>query len=303
MPSYNKEKYIQKSIDSILNQTYEDFELIIIDDASTDKSVEIIKNYKDKRIVFLQNEKNLGIAKTRNLALEIAKGEYIALLDADDISTDFRLQKELEFLDEHLEIDVVFGGFLEIDEDDKIKETYFTPLKNPNYIKARLLVQDVIPNGSCMYRKKFINDYNIRYRDGYLGMDDYLFWIECSLYGKIMGLSDLFLYWRNTQNNGTNTYKYLEEYRAKREEKYKEILKIALEGNGFHLTKQEFELYCRILSEYKYKIQEKEEILDFYHLLKKLCKQAEMMNNSVEIQKMYRKQFGLALENSYIWDN
>lgn len=303
MPSYNKEPYIAKSIESILNQTYRDFELIIIDDVSTDNSVEVIKRFSDERIVFMQNETNLGIAENRNVALNIAKGEYIALLDADDISTEFRLEKEVEYLDIHPDIDVVFGGFLEIDENDVVKETYFAPLKNPDFIKARLMVQDVIPNGSCMYRKAFIDKHNIRYRDGYLGMDDYLFWVECSLHGRITGLPDLFMYWRNTQNNGTNTYKYAEEHRKRREEKYAEILKVALDGNGFVLTNEEYELYFKILSEYKYKIENRKEIEDFYALLKKLCKQAESMSNAKEIQKMYKKQFGLSLENSYLWDN
>lgn len=302
MPSYNKAHYIAKSIESILNQTYADWELIIIDDVSTDDSVKIIQSFMDERIIFKVNERNVGIAENRNRAIDIAKGEYIALLDADDISTNIRLEKEVDFLDNHPDIDVVFGGFQEIDTNGNIKETYFSPLKNPAYIKAQLMVQDVIPNGSCMYRKSFIDKYNIRYRDGYLGMDDYLFWIECSLYGKITGLSDVFLYWRNTENNGTNTYKYSEAYREKREQKYSEILAFALKENGFTLTDTEIKLYCRILSEYKYKIMSEEEIFCFYSLIKKLCVQSKHMSNSAEIKKMYKKQFGLSLENSYIWD-
>lgn len=302
MPSYNKEKYIVKSINSILNQTFVDWELIIIDDCSTDGSVECIKKNQDYRILFYQNEKNIGIANVRNHALEMATGEYIALLDADDISLEYRLEKEANFLDAHPEIDVVFGGFQEIDENDNIKETYFIPLKNPDYIKAKLMVIDVIPNGSCMYRKKFVDQYNIRYRNGYLGMDDYLFWVECSLYGKISGMPDLFLYWRNTAQNGTNTYKYSQEYMQERKEKYAQILRFALKGNGFQLTEEELNLYCRILSEYKYKIISPEEIGAFYHLLCKICRQAKTMKNGAEIQKVFKKQFGLSLENSYLWD-
>lgn len=302
MPSYNKEKYIAKSIDSILNQTFKDWELIIVDDVSTDNSVEVIKTYTDKRICFFQNEVNIGIAANRNKALELVQGEYVALLDADDIATDFRLKTQVEFLDNHPECDVVYGRYNEIDAEDKVKELYFTALRNPAFVKARMLVHDPIPNGSAMFRKSFIDQYNIRYREGYLGMDDYMFWTECSLHGKIVGLPELFLYWRNTENNGTNTYMYNNNFRTKREKKFAEIQKYALEKNGFVLSEEELNLYFKVFSEYGYKIKEECEIHDLYKLIKKLCSQAIGMENEKEIQMMYKKQFGLAIEKSYIWD-
>lgn len=304
MPSYNKERFIKKSIESIISQTYQDWELIIFDDCSSDKSTDIIESMSklDNRIKFQKNRKNIGIAANRNRAIDIAKGEYIALLDADDISLPNRLASEVDYLDSNENIDVVFGGYMEINENDEIKETYFTPLKNPKYIKANLLVLDVIPNGSCMYRKSFVDRYNIRYRDGYLGMDDYLFWVECSLHGNISGIPELFLYWRNTSNNGTNTYKYDERYRHEREMKYFDILNIALEGNGFNLSQKEKSIYFKMLSEYKYRIKDMDEIASFYKVLKKICEQAEGKDNAAEIRKVMRKQFGQSLENSYIWD-
>ena len=82
MPNYNGEKYIQQTIDSILNQTFQDFEFIIIDDCSTDNSVEIINSYQDDRIILLENEQNLGPSASRNKGHNIAKGKYIAIIDA-----------------------------------------------------------------------------------------------------------------------------------------------------------------------------------------------------------------------------
>lgn len=301
MPSYNKEKYIARSITSILNQTYRDFELLIIDDASTDGSVEIIRSFDDERIRFYQNEENVGMAANRNIGIEKAEGEFIALLDADDISTVDRLEKEVQFLDDNPDIDVVFGAFDEIDENDTVRISYYVPLKNPAFIKARLLVQNVVPNGSSMYRKRFVDRHGIRYSDGCLGMDDYLFWIECSLYGRLSGMPDLLLYWRNIADNNTNRYKFSQEYESARREKYAQIHRFALESNGFSLTEHEYELYSRILSEYQYKIMKEQEIREFYSLICKLCGQSEKMDNSAEIKKMYRRQFGMSLENSYIW--
>lgn len=302
MPSYNKEKYIGEAIESIIRQTFSDWELIIIDDCSTDHSVEVIRSYQDDRIRFYENSFNIGIAENRNQGIALATGKYIALLDADDISLPERLEKEIVFLDEHPEIDVVFGGFKEIDGEDIIRETYFTPLKNPDYIKANLMIMDVIPNGSCMYRKDFIAQHDIRYRDGYLGMDDYLFWVECSLHGRISGMTDVFLLWRNTSNNGTNVYKYSPEYRETRERKYSEILSFALKENGFQLNEEELDFYCKVLSEYKYKLQNEKEIQEWYRLIRKICRQAEGKENCWEVQKVFKKQFGICLENSYLWD-
>ncbi|KAI4441691.1 hypothetical protein C824_004200 [Schaedlerella arabinosiphila] len=303
MPSYNKELYISQAIDSILRQSFKDFELLIIDDVSSDNSVEIIKSYSDKRIRFFQNKDNLGMASTRNIGLSEAKGEYIALLDADDISTEDRLEKEVLFLDQCKDIDIVFGKFQEIDENNVIKELYHTPLKNPLFIKAKLLVKDVIPNGSCMYRKSFVDKYNIRYRDNCFGLDDYLFWVECSIHGKITGLPDLFLYWRNVRENSTNTFKNDIQYKEKRRKKYADIQKIALKSNGFLLKETELDIYTKFFAEEKYKIQSKEEILDLFLLLKKLCLQANKKDNASELKLMYKKSFGLLLENSYIWEN
>ena len=97
MPLYNAEKYVEQAINSILNQTYQDFELIIVDDKSTDKSYEICRRIKDKRIRLFQNNCNFGISQTRNIALQHTNGEYIAIMDDDDIAPLYRLEKEIVF--------------------------------------------------------------------------------------------------------------------------------------------------------------------------------------------------------------
>jgi len=107
MPCYNAERYIAQSIESVLAQTYGNWELLITDDCSSDKSVEIIKKYcdKDNRINLLVSEKNQGIAKTRNLSIERAKGRFVAFLDSDDVWKSEKLEKQINFM---LENDVAF---------------------------------------------------------------------------------------------------------------------------------------------------------------------------------------------------
>ena len=101
MPSYNSEKYIKDSIESVLSQTYPYWELLIVDDCSTDKTVEIIKSFKDERIRFFQNAVNSGAAISRNWALREAKGKWIAFLDSDDIWLPTKLEEQLKFMVEN----------------------------------------------------------------------------------------------------------------------------------------------------------------------------------------------------------
>ena len=147
MPAYNAEKYITEAIDSILNQTYHNFELIIADDCSTDKTWQIIREYseKDPRIVAIQNKKNLYIAENRNNLISLAKGEYIAWQDADDISLSDRLEKQYLFLKNNPEVGII-GGYLQFfnekgeisirkyeTEDNQIRKTIFrySPVAQP----------------------------------------------------------------------------------------------------------------------------------------------------------------------------
>ena len=85
LPNYNSEKYLKETIESVLNQTYRDFEFIIVDDASTDKSMDIIRSFQDSRIKYIQSDRNRQVAYTANIGMEMAEGEYIARIDSDDI--------------------------------------------------------------------------------------------------------------------------------------------------------------------------------------------------------------------------
>src|SRR6056297_178877 len=110
---YNGEKYLEKAISSILNQTFSDFEFIIIDDGSSDRSPEIIKSFNDNRIRYFKNEKNIGLVKSLNKGLEKMKGEYIARMDADDICKPTRFEKQVNFLNKNHEVGVL-GTAMEI---------------------------------------------------------------------------------------------------------------------------------------------------------------------------------------------
>ena len=99
MPVYNGEKYLSEAIQSILDQTYTDFEFIIVNDGSSDQSVNIIKEFNDKRIILLQNDTNKGNYPCRNLGMQTARGKYICVMDADDISEPGRLQTQFQYME------------------------------------------------------------------------------------------------------------------------------------------------------------------------------------------------------------
>ncbi len=164
MPAYNAEKYIAKSIQSILDQTFKDFELIIIDDASTDKTFDISQEFKDKRIILIRNEKNLYIAENRNKALSFAKGKYIVWQDADDISYKYRLEKQVEFMEKTLDVGIC-GGYLDSFTNEKITDTrkYFSDDKN---LRKRIFKQSPVAQPSAIIRKECFTKvglYNVKY--------------------------------------------------------------------------------------------------------------------------------------------
>ncbi|MCX6808606.1 MAG: glycosyltransferase [Candidatus Berkelbacteria bacterium] len=158
-PAYNAEKYLVETIEGILSQSFSDFEFIIIDDRSTDKTWQIIKEYakKDTRIIPLQNEKNLGIAGNRNKGLKYAQGEYIVWQDADDISLPDRLEKQVSFMQEHKDV-AICGGFIQFfdytglggvrkykPDDNSLRKTIFrfSPVAQPAAIIRKSCLDEV----------------------------------------------------------------------------------------------------------------------------------------------------------------
>ena len=119
LPAYNCEKFIRKTIHSLINQTYSNFELLVINDGSTDATTSIIQSFKDTRIQLIQNEKNKGLIYTLNKGIELSKGKYIARIDADDICLPERLQKQVNWLEKNTQIAIVATQILLIENRTK----------------------------------------------------------------------------------------------------------------------------------------------------------------------------------------
>ena len=130
MPAYNASKYINEAIDSILNQTFSDFELLICDDGSTDKTVAIINTYKDPRVILFQNQVNIGNLKTTNFLLRQCKGQYIAIQDSDDISNTNRLQAQILEFQKNPNLGIVGSYYFCINSDGDIFNCGLLPIED-----------------------------------------------------------------------------------------------------------------------------------------------------------------------------
>ena len=190
MPVYNAEEYIAQAIESILTQVFSDFEFIMINDGSTDHSVEIIKTFKDPRIILVENDKNEGIVYSLNKGLDRARGKYIARMDADDISLPHRLQRQVNFLQVHPEISVVGTGYLPIDE---CRNPTKPPIYRPEYpavAKWFLLIGSPLAHPSVMYRKEIIQKIG-GYSKDFPHAEDYELWTRLCQVSKICSIETL----------------------------------------------------------------------------------------------------------------
>lgn len=174
MPVWNGAKYLRAAIDSILHQTFSDFEFIIINDGSTDDSLKIINNYHDPRIVLL-NQDNQGVTKTLNNGLRIAKGEYIARMDADDISEPDRFAKQAAFLEANLAIALCGSRAKAIDKDGKFLKNFDYPPLTHQDIEKYFIFHNPFIHSSVMFRKAIIETIG-NYDETIPRAQDYEFW-------------------------------------------------------------------------------------------------------------------------------
>lgn len=207
-PVYNAEKYIAKSIESVLNQTYQDFELIIINDGSKDNSEQIIQKYlNDTRIKYFPQE-NKGESVARNRGLDIAQGEYIAFLDADDMYYPNKIEEQLNFFNKNDDVDVVYTDIQIIDElgnnQNELKSEEI--ILNQNNFIASMLYRQLIPGpAAIMLRRKCI-DNGLRYPENYLNAEDYMFTIQLALNFNFRYLPKKLYFYRRHKNNLTNNH-------------------------------------------------------------------------------------------------
>ena len=203
MPIYNtNENYLRQAIESILNQTFQDFEFLIYDDNSTIDLESIVESYNDKRIIYKKMAKNLGISSIRNILVEDAQGEYLAIMDHDDIRLPKSFEKEVEILDNNQNIGVVgsWHGFV---HHNKI---FKRPIKDKE-IKKTMFYECPIHHPTTMIRKSVFIDNNIRYDEKYTPAEDYFLWATLLDKTDFYNIPEVLFLYRDDYKNTTNLQK------------------------------------------------------------------------------------------------
>lgn len=173
MPAYNAERYIRESIESVLNQNYKRWELIIVDDCSQDSTVHIVREYaeRDPRIRLIRSKENLGPASARNIGLEAGAGSYLALLDSDDLWLPEKITKQINFMLEH-KADISCTAYRRMSADGS---RVYKLIKAPSVITYNVLLRNTcIANLTAIIRRDVVEE--VRFRD--IGHEDYAFWLE-----------------------------------------------------------------------------------------------------------------------------
>lgn len=207
MPAYNGGRFIKQAIDSVIAQTYPHWELIVVDDGSTDNTAQVVSNFQDPRIVYIYQE-NQGQAAALNRGLEVSRGQYITTLDVDDLYTPNSLGDRAEFLDANENYDVVYGDGIFCDKDGNA-------LKRFSELRTGPLIGDVFDvmltnsffgtGANVMVRMSALEKYNIRYDESIVWCQDYDFYLRLAENCQFGFVDDLTVWYRLHQENMTLT--------------------------------------------------------------------------------------------------
>ncbi len=198
--TYNRAHYLNRAIISVLSQSFSDFELIIVDDASSDKTKELISSFNDRRIRYFYVSKQKNIPAVRNIALSKSSGEYIAVLDSDDIWLDIeKLEKQINFLKSNSDYVLVGSGAIVIDEKGNEKRKTLKP-KNNQDIRKDFLLKNPFFHSSVLYKKDIAMKYG-GYNEDIIYGEDLDLWLHLGQLGKLYNFSEFFIKYREHSGN------------------------------------------------------------------------------------------------------
>ncbi len=204
MPVYNGERYLREALDSLLRQTCPYFELLIIDDGSTDQSAAIIQSCQDERIRLVHNERNLGLIATLNKGLELARGEFIARMDCDDVSLPHRLERQLAYMERHPDV-VLAGSWF-----DKLQGQRSSLVRMPcdhEAIRFFLIFDNAFLHSSIMLRRAWLDATGFRFDPDFPYAEDYELWARISRHGQVANIPEVLVRYRDHDANTSNRFR------------------------------------------------------------------------------------------------
>lgn len=265
MPVYNGELYLREAIESILSQTFTDFEFLIINDGSIDSTRDIILSYNDPRIRLVNNAVNIGLNKSLNIGINMSKGEYIARMDGDDISIPSRFLKQVEFMDRYTDIGVCGTWVKTFGDGTKSIHRYPSDI---NMIKANLIFRPCLAHPSVIIRKKLLLENKLYYNETFYSCQDYEFWTRCACYFFITNIREVLLFYRINKSSISKKSFVAQQDNAKIV-RIREIMRL-----GFEPTEEEILLHEK-LKNWELMENTKEFVLSSYEWLLKLKKANE----------------------------
>lgn len=235
MPVYNADKYLKEAIDSILNQTYTDFEFIIINDCSTDNSMDIIASYSDPRIILINNIKNIGVADTLNKGINLARGKYIVRMDADDISMLHRIERQVAFMEYNNDVGIS-GSWVETFNKNKVLHIRKTKVNNDD-LKCQLLFFTPFAHSSVIIRTEIFNNYKLLYDPYFARCEDYDLWVKASEITALANINEVLLKYR------IHPEQICQKNREEQDADTKKVRIKLLKKIGIHPNNSEIELH------------------------------------------------------------
>ncbi len=233
MPVYKTAPYLREAMDSILSQSFTDFELIVLNDCSPDNADEILDSYHDPRIVRYTGERNVGLSNVLNVGIELSRGRYIARMDSDDLSLPERFRVQIDYLEEHPEIDLVSVGMQLFGEKDEI----WIREQDPEKVKINALFHSPVLHASSVWRKHRFEENGLRFRQEMVPAEDYDLWTRALIKGlKLVNLPMVLYKYRIHPSQATIQV-------DKSLEKCKEIQKSYLQATLPMLTKKGIESF------------------------------------------------------------
>ena len=247
MPVYNGREYLYEAIESILKQSFTDFEFIIINDCSTDNSLEIIQSFSDQRIKLINNTNNLGQGNTLNKGFDLSQGEYIARMDQDDISLPDRLKEQISFMEKnkHIGISGTWAKIIGKKEGPIIKHG-----SNPKRNKATLLFHTCLVHPSIIIRKNVFENNQFKFNQDYAPNDDYELWTRISKNVNISNIKKVLFFYRVHESSAS-----IKKAKQKKENKNK-IWEAQLKNIGLHASSEGMEIHNKYSKPEKYSINE-----------------------------------------------
>ena len=237
MPVYNAEKYLAEAMESVLGQTFRDFELLIINDGSTDGSLKVIESFNDERIRYIENETNLRLIATLNKGIELAKGKYIARMDADDICESNRLETQIRFMEANTDVGVCGSWFQSIGGSSNSIAKYPT---TDFLIRYTALYQCPFCHPTVILRTSVLKEHNLQYSKDYPHAEDYEFWLQLSRVTKMANVPESLLQYRLHESNISKTESETQLNLSKK------IRGLYFQEAGVQVKDEELELFRRL---------------------------------------------------------